>query len=300
MPTRKIVPEAGPLDLSRTLGPMMRGPSDPTSRVVGGEVWRSARTPDGPVTLHLRSEPSGSVRVEAWGWGADWALERAPDLIGAHDAAEDFVPLHPVVAEARRRFPGLRVPRNRDITRTLIAAILEQKVTAIEAMRAWKGCVRLSPEPAPGPMGLLLPPNPTTIAQTPYFALHPAGIARRSAELLRAVCASADALELLADVPAPAARSHLEAIPGVGPWTSAQIALLCLGDADAVSVGDYHMPHTVCWALAREPRGTDGRMLELLQPYSGHRGRVQMLLKVAGIQAPRFGPKTQPADIRGL
>lgn len=295
-----IAPDPGPVDLARTLGPMVRGSSDPTCRVVAGEVWRAARTPAGPVTLHLRSEPSGSVRAEAWGEGADWALDSAPDLIGAHDKAEGFVPLHPVVAEAFKRYPGVRVPKNGDITRTLIAAILEQKVTAIEAVRAWRGCVRLSPEPAPGPMGLLLPPDPKTIAQTPYFALHPAGVARRSAELLRAVCASAAELELLADVPVAAARSRLEAIPGVGPWTSAQVALLCLGDPDAVSIGDYHMPNTVCWALAREPRGTDERMLELLQPYAGHRGRVQMLLKVAGIHAPRFGPKTQPADIRRL
>jgi 3-methyladenine DNA glycosylase/8-oxoguanine DNA glycosylase len=300
MPIRIITTEKGPVDLARTLGPMVRGSGDPAARLGPGEVWRAARTPSGPVTLHLQAESSGSVRAEAWGTGADWALDTAPDLIGAGDTAEGFTPIHPVIAEVCKRFPGVRVPKNRDILRTLVAAILEQKVTAIEAKRAWKGCVRLNPEPAPGPGSLLLPPDPKTIAQTPYFALHPAGIARRSAELLRTVCASADELERLADVQVSAARSRLEAIPGVGPWTSAQIALLSLGDADAVSIGDYHMPNIVCWALAREPRGSDQRMLELLEPYIGHRGRVQMLLTIAGIHAPRFGPKTEPADIRKL
>ena len=208
--------------------------------------------------------------------------------------------MHPVVAEAHRRFRGVRMPRNRDVVRTLIATILEQKVTVAEAKRAWRGCVRLDLQPAPGPGGLLLPPDPKVMARTPYFALHPAGVARRSAELLRTVCVSADALEHLADEPIAAARSRLDAIPGIGAWTAAQVALLCFGDADAVSIGDYHMPHTVCWALAREPRGTDERMLELLQPYAGHRGRVQLLLTLAGIHAPRFGPRAEPADIRRL
>jgi 3-methyladenine DNA glycosylase/8-oxoguanine DNA glycosylase len=295
-----IVPEHGPVDLALTMGPMVRGAGDPTARIVGNEVWRAARTPFGAVTLHLEAASSGSVRVEAWGEGSDWALEHAPDLIGARDQVKGFVPVHPVVAEAFKRFRGLRIPRNRDIVRTLAAAILEQKVTGIEAKRAWKGYVRLDSEPAPGPGELLLPPDPATVARTPYFAMHPAGIARRPAELLRTVSSMANRLERIADEPVATARAHLEAIPGIGPWTSAQVALLSLGDPDAVVVGDYHLPNTVCWALAHEPRGTDERMLELLAPYAGHRGRVQMLLVIAGIHAPRFGPKMQPGDIRGL
>jgi hypothetical protein len=32
-------------------------------------------------------------------------------------------------------------------------------------------------------------------------------------------------------------------------------------------------------------------MLELLEPYRGHRGRVLRLLFAAGIEAPRYGPR---------
>ena len=45
----------------------------------------------------------------------------------------------------------------------------------------------------------------------------------------------------------------------------------------------------VAWALAGEPRGTDERMLELLEPYAGHRGRVLRLLVMSGLAPPRAG-----------
>ena len=98
----------------------------------------------------------------------------------------------------------------------------------------------------------------------------------------------------------PDAHRRLQALPGVGPWTSAEVAIVALGDADAVSVGDFHLPHLVSYALAGEPRGTDERMLELLEPYRGQRGRVQLLLEAGGITAPRFGPRMRTRAIERL
>jgi 3-methyladenine DNA glycosylase/8-oxoguanine DNA glycosylase len=89
----------------------------------------------------------------------------------------------------------------------------------------------------------------------------------------------------------PSARRRLEAFPGVGPWTAAKVAQVALGDPDAVQVGDYHLPHTIAYALEGRVRSTDERMLELLEPYRGHRARVIRLIGVAGIVAPRFGPR---------
>jgi 3-methyladenine DNA glycosylase/8-oxoguanine DNA glycosylase len=89
-------------------------------------------------------------------------------------------------------------------------------------------------------------------------------------------------------------------LPGVGPWTAAEVALRALGDTDAVSVGDFHIPNMVAWALAREPRATDARMLELLEPYRGQRGRVIRLLEAAGVAAPRFGPRMSPRAIAAI
>jgi 3-methyladenine DNA glycosylase/8-oxoguanine DNA glycosylase len=72
------------------------------------------------------------------------------------------------------------------------------------------------------------------------------------------------------------------------------------GDPDAVSVGDFHIPNMVAWALAGEPRGIDERMLELLEPYRGQRGRVIRLLELAGFGAPRYGPRLSPRRIDGI
>jgi 3-methyladenine DNA glycosylase/8-oxoguanine DNA glycosylase len=78
------------------------------------------------------------------------------------------------------------------------------------------------------------------------------------------------------------------------------VAAVALGDPDAVSVGDYHLPHLVAWALAGKPRGDDALMLELLEPFRGNRGRVLRLLELGGHHAPRFGPRRPLRSIAGL
>jgi hypothetical protein len=47
----------------------------------------------------------------------------------------------------------------------------------------------------------------------------------------------------------------------------------------------------VTWSLAGERRGSDERMLELLEPYRGQRGRVVRLLELAGSGPARRGPR---------
>lgn len=93
------------------------------------------------------------------------------------------------------------------------------------------------------------------------------------------------------------ATTRLIAFPGIGAWTASQVVQVALGDADAVVTGDYNLPHLVSWNLAGEPRGTDGRMLELLEPYRGHRARVVRLLKAGGETPPRYGPKLEIRQI---
>ena len=86
-----------------------------------------------------------------------------------------------------------------------------------------------------------------------------------------------------------ARRAALTAVAGVGPWTAAHLARVGAGDADAVEVGDHDVKHLVAWNLAGEPRADDERMLALLAPFAGHRGRVVRLLASAGQWPPRFG-----------
>jgi 3-methyladenine DNA glycosylase/8-oxoguanine DNA glycosylase len=75
---------------------------------------------------------------------------------------------------------------------------------------------------------------------------------------------------------------------------------VAFGDPDAVSVGDAHLPDLVSWALAGEARADDARMLEILAPYAGQRGRVIRLLEVAGIKIPRYGPRFSPRRIERI
>lgn len=260
------------------------------------EVWRASRTPCGPVTVRLTAA-EGGIEVETWGPGSEWLCQHAPGWCGALDDDSGFDPAPGPVRDLWLRHRGVRIPRTELVTEALIPVIIEQKVTAAEARRAHRRLARALAEPAPGPAGLSLPPDPARVAGLPYFEFHPFGIERRRAETLRAVCARAQWLDEVAACSLEEARARLESFPGIGPWTIAEVSRVALGDADAVSVGDFHLPHVVAWVLAHEPRGTDARMLELLEPYRPHRGRVQRLLRIGGARASAHGPRLSPRAI---
>ncbi len=291
----------GPLDLGLTVGPLRRGPDDPTTRVRGSLAWRATRTPAGPGTERIERVADGAL-VTAWGPGAEWLLETVPDLLGADDDPASFRPAHPRLRQLAVRLAGLRIGRSAAVLEALIPAILEQKVTGAQARRGFRGLVAAYGEGAPGPVPpdgqpLRLPPSPEALARLPYHAYHPFGIERRRAETIGRVASVAGRLEAVVELPLNAAYARLRAIAGIGPWTAAEVAQRALGDQDAVSVGDFHLPNLVAWALAGEPRGTDERMLELLEPYRGQRGRVIRLLEASGIRAPSYGPRLAPRRI---
>jgi 3-methyladenine DNA glycosylase/8-oxoguanine DNA glycosylase len=288
----------GPLDLAATLGPLVHGRGDRTARIGRAEAWLAFRTPDGPATLRLDMVRVGRLRATAWGDGAERALVDAPAIVGEADEPDRLVARHPVVRELQRRFAGLRLPRTGRVVHALVPSILEQKVTGTEAFRSYAALLRAHGEPAPGPGEMLLPPAPGVLAGLPYHAYHPLGVERRRAEVIRRAAGRAAWLEASPD--AAEATRRLRSVTGIGPWTAAEVVRSAFGDPDAVSVGDYHIPNIVAWALAGEPRGTDERMLELLDPYRGQRGRVQRLLEVGRIMAPRYGPRMAPRSIAAL
>jgi 3-methyladenine DNA glycosylase/8-oxoguanine DNA glycosylase len=284
------------IDLAMTMAPIAHGRGDPTIRFAPDGIWRAARMPSGPATLRLR-QVEGGVAVSAWGPGAAAALEGAADLVGANDDASLLVPHHRLIGELVHRFPGLRLPRTNRPFEALLPAICEQKVAGVEARAAFGGIVASHGEPAPGPANLRLPPEPAILAALPYFAFHRFGLERRRADLIRRIAQLAPRLE---QAPQAEVYARLAAMPGIGPWTLAEVGRVAFGDPDAVSVGDYHLPNLVAWALVREPRADDARMLELLEPYRGQRGRVQRLLEASGIGAPRYGPRMSPQRIAEL
>ena len=299
MPTRRLQLD-GPLDLAGTLGIHVHGGGDATIRLRGSEAIRTERTPDGPATVHIAVRGT-SVDVEAWGPAADRSLDDAAALIGLRDDRTGFEPgHHPLIAELDRRNRGVRLGRTGRVLEALIPAIVEQKVTGKEAWRALRGIVRRWGEPAPGPFGLRLLPEPAFLAAIPYHELHPLGVERRRADVLRAACSHAARLEEVVAMPRDDGYRRLRAIPGIGPWTAAEVMLRATGDPDAVSVGDFHTPNVVAFALAGEARADDRRMLELLEPWRGQRGRVIRLLELSGLRPPAFGPRYAPRSIAAI
>jgi 3-methyladenine DNA glycosylase/8-oxoguanine DNA glycosylase len=195
------------------------------------------------------------------------------------------------------RLSGLRFGRTDAVWPSLLPAICSQKVTSAQAHQAYFGIVARFGERAPGPGGLRVAPEPSIVAAMPYWELHPLGLEQRRALTLIRAAERAAWLEEATTMAPEAATARLCGVPGIGAWTAAEVARVAFGDPDAVSVGDFHVPHMVCWALAGEPRGSDERMLELLEPYRGQRARLVRLLERAGVRAPRYGPRLSPRRI---
>ncbi|MFE1439508.1 DNA-3-methyladenine glycosylase family protein [Streptomyces sp. NPDC058739] len=300
---RTYVP-AGPVDLGLVLGPLRRGPADPTFRALpDGSVWRASRTPDGPGTLRVSACGGGEVRGEAWGPGADWLLGGLPELLGSADDPDAFAPRHRLLAAARHRRPGLRLTRTGLVLESLIPSVLEQKVTVDEAYRAWRLLVRKFGEPAPGPAAggrLWVMPAARTWALIPSWEWHRAGVDdKRASTILRAVRVASRLEEAMSMAP-EAARARLEVVPGVGPWTSAETVQRSHGAPDAVTVGDLHLPGIVGWALAGDRHADDDTMLRLLEPYAGQRHRAARLILLSGRTPARRAPRMPRGDIGRL
>ncbi|MFE1273020.1 DNA-3-methyladenine glycosylase family protein [Streptomyces sp. NPDC058758] len=289
-------------DLGLVLGPLRRGPHDPTFRVTDdGSIWRASRTPEGPGTLRVRATGDG-VTADTYGPGAAWLDAHLPALLGAEDDPAAFVPRHRLLLATHRRRPGLRLTRTGLVLESLIPSVLEQKVTTTEAYGSWRRLVRRYGEPAPGPVpdGLHVMPDARTWARIPSWEWHRANVdGKRAATVVRAARV-APRLEEAAHLPPPEARRRLELIPGIGPWTSAETIQRSNGAPDEVTTGDLHLPGIVGWALAGDRTADDATMLELLAPYAGQRHRAARLILLSGRTPPRRAPRLAPNDITRL
>jgi 3-methyladenine DNA glycosylase/8-oxoguanine DNA glycosylase len=300
---------AEPLDLRATVGGLSRGRGDPCTKMGADHLWWATNTPLGPATLHVSLDPArAEAHAEAWGAGAEWVLDAVPDLLGVDDditVFEDLVAASSargmdLVRELHRRHPGVRMSRSGAAVEALVPSILEQKVISADARASYRGLVRRHGSPAPGPFGLdlMVPPTAATIARLPYWVFHPLNVERRRADTVRRACAVAHRLAVGDRADDDELRRRLLTLPGIGPWTVAEVSRVALGDADAVSVGDYHLCHQVAFALLGERRGTDELMLELLEPFRPHRQRAIRLLLRGTPGPPRRGPRLARSRIR--
>ena len=243
------------------------------------------------------------MTAQAWGLGASWLVDGVPSLLGFDDDPEcfpaDALPdrLQPVWADLSVRW---RVPRSRRVLDALVAAILEQKVTGVEARRGWRLLLREVGEKAPGPTpeGMFAMPDANALRAVPSWRWHRWGVQpQQSATVLRAAQV-AGRLEQCVDMSHADASRRLGAVQGIGPWTVAEVASRALGDPDAVSFGDFHLAGSVVYAFTGRFDGTDDDMAVLLEPFRGHRHRVQRLVESSPFMKPRRGPRATITDHR--
>ncbi len=294
---RLQLPVPSTINLVATLGALRKSGRDPSTALRPDGFWLAARLPPGPATVRLfRSDPN-TVQAEAWGPGAAELLLRVPGLVGLLDDVRDFQPTLPLLRRLHAQAAGFRFARTGLMLRAAVATILGQKVTTVEASRAWGLLLTQVGEAAPGPLPLRLMPERRLLVRLPGHVWTRFGVHRAQAATISRVVALGPTLDAMLDLTPAGMVERLQKVRGIGPWTANAVARDAAGWADAVPEGDYHVKNTIAWALAGKARGSDVDMLALLEPHRPHRGRVVRLIESAGIHAPRFGPKS---DVRPL
>lgn len=289
---RVTIPIHEPLDLRRTLAPLH-------GRFASDGWWLTARTSEGPASIRVQRTREKLI-ADGWGAGAPLMLRKLGALCGLDDDPSSFVTDHPIVSKLHRAYPGWRFGRTGLVFDCLVTAVCGQKVTGTEATAAIRGLSRKFGDPAPGPRpGLRLPPDPSRMASAPYWEFHDLHLEKRRADVIRRLAAIHEKIELLAGNTPSEASQRLARLRGVGEWSIAKTLEASHGDPDQVAVGDFHLKHIVVHHLTGRDRGTDEEMLELLEPFRPHRGRVTRLLHTLGHE-PKFGPRSKPRDITGI
>ena len=294
---------SGPASPGHTLAPQRRGPGDPCFQIDGdGAIWRTSLQTSGPVTARISRADTHTVVCQAWGEGAEEFTEALPALLGADDDATGFTPSHPTVAAAAARVPHLRIGRTGRVLEALIPAVLEQRVPGVDAFRSWRLLVGRYGTPAPGPAPSMMrvPPSAQAWRAIPSWEFHRANVDPGRARTLISCATRAESLERLTARAPAEAREALTSLPGVGVWTAAETAQRAFGDADALSVGDYHVSKMIGWTLLGRPID-DAEMVEVLEPMRPHRYRAVRLLEVSGLAyEPRRGPRLPVQRISGI
>lgn len=281
----------------------LRGVGDPTMRFALDGTWRGTTTPEGAATVRL-TVSGGEVRVAAWGPGAAWAGRRVPGWLGAADDPDALdCAGHPLLTRLQRMTPWMRMSRTERTWDALVPAVLEQKVTTMEANRVWRALLRLAGEPAPGPApdGMRVPPSPRRLLDVTDWEWHRCGLDGARRRALRAVASVAARMEPPEALDSADLQRRLTTVPGIGRWTAAEVVQRVFGCPDTVSYGDYHLKNQVGFALTGAARTDDDAMMALLEPWTGQRHRVVRLLLANGVaRAPRFGPRNAPTDHRRI
>ena len=143
-------------------------------------------------------------------------------------------------------------------------------------------------------------PHADVWRRIPSWEFHLANVDPGRARTVLIGAQRADSIERLTGRSPEGARAALQSLPGIGIWTAAETAQRAWGDADALSVGDYHLSNGVGSTLLGH-RIDHTEMLALLEPLRPHRHRAVRLLEVSGMaRNPRFGARMAIPDLSSM
>ena len=186
---------------------------DPTYDSRPGVVRFAARTPAGPVTVRVRADAGGA---HDRGVGRRRRLDDRPGR-GDRRVATTTLGASASTTNASTRStavtPGCATPPTGASSTASLSRVLGQRVLAVEAGRSWAALCRELGDPAPGPLGLLLPPDHERLAETPTWWFHQHGVERGRAQTLVTVARHARRLAEVVDLPLPEAYGRMRAVP---------------------------------------------------------------------------------------
>jgi AraC family transcriptional regulator of adaptative response / DNA-3-methyladenine glycosylase II len=202
--------------------------------------------PDGPLVGWIRferaTETSLSLTVSA---GLAPAI--APVLLLARqlfDLDADPDAFLPALGNIAQKHPGIRVPGAVSGFEIAVRAVLGQQVTVKAARTLAARFVTRFGQPCkfedqPGLTRAF--PTPEKIARVRQSSIGELGIISRRAETIRtlAKAIAAGKLDLSAGAPVATTIEQLNAIPGIGDWTSQYMAMRALRWPDAFPAADY-------------------------------------------------------------
>ncbi len=287
----RIVAAPRPFDLERSFAMQRFGLYDPTAKLEATPKTQRLRkafaTPRGTCVVDISTsrDAPGAATIEASGADEADVCRDLADALAADDGYESFAPTHPLLAKLHHVHAGLRLVRVPWLFDVAACTILQQRVTVREAVQQWQRITMRYGEVA-GDLRVF--PSVLTVARMASWRFEELGVDPKRTRALLALARDVHRRDLFTTRAEPErVRKTMMTVRGIGPWTTESTLGFAFGDPDAVPLADLHLPHLVTWALARERPGSDVRMLELLEPYRGHRFRAIRLLMNAGISVPR-------------
>ena len=272
-----------PLHFWRTFSMQRLGSYDPTADLAD-DCFRKAFYYRGSAAAIEICRDGDALAVCAYGADAQELLDETVAGLTQDDRYFDFSTDDSGIQRLHAHLPGMRLLRFPWLYDLTCSAILQQRIRTVDAMRDWRRITNRWG--GHGPLGLRMFPPAEVLAAVPRFELEHMGVdAKRSSALLR-FAKELRFVRFKPEMDFATLRQQLLRVPGIGNWTTETVLGYGAGDTDAAIPADLHLPRIVCYALAGEFHGTDERMMELLEPFRGHRFRIIRLVYAAGLDTP--------------